>query len=37
MLYQELPHTGNQRNVTREAEKSDSGGDSDNVYESDYK
>jgi hypothetical protein len=30
-FYRELSHTGNQRNVTREAEKSDNGEDSDNV------
>jgi hypothetical protein len=35
-FYQEFSHTGNQRNVTREAENSDNGEDSDNVFESDY-
>jgi hypothetical protein len=37
MFYQELSHTGNQRNVTREAENSDNGEDRDNLFESDYK
>jgi hypothetical protein len=35
-FYQELSHTGNQRNVTKEAENSDNGEDSNNLFECDY-
>jgi hypothetical protein len=35
-FYQELSHARNQRNVTRKAENSDNGEDSDNLFESDY-
>jgi hypothetical protein len=35
-FYQELSHTGNQRNMTMEAENSDNGEERDNLFESDY-